>query len=53
MIDPAVMVVIDSGRVAADHSEGVATADRDGLGMIDSAAVQQDAVTVARTQRQR
>ncbi len=41
------MVVIDSVRVAADNSEGVATADSDGVIVIESAAVHQDAVTVA------
>ncbi len=46
MIDLVAIVVIDSGRVAADNSEGVVTADSDGV-MIDSVAVQQDPVTVA------
>ncbi len=31
MIDPAVMVVIDSDQVSADILEGVATADLDGV----------------------
>jgi hypothetical protein len=47
VIDSAVMVVIDSVRVAADNSEGVATADSDGVVVIVSAAVHQHAVTVA------
>ena len=39
--------MIVSGRVAADNSEGVATADSDGVVVIVSAAVHQHAVTVA------
>ncbi len=38
------MVVIDSVRVAADNSEGVATADSDGVVVTNSAVVHQDAV---------
>ena len=36
MIDPAVMVVIDSGRVVADDYEAAATTDSDGVVEIDS-----------------
>jgi hypothetical protein len=47
VIDSAVMVVIDSVRVAEDNSEGVATPDSDGVVVINSAVVHQDAVMVA------
>jgi hypothetical protein len=46
MTDPAVKVVIGSGRIAADDQEAVSTADSDRVEVIGSEAVQQDSHTV-------
>jgi hypothetical protein len=40
IINPTVMITIDSGRVAADNLEGVIAADSEGLVVIDLAVVQ-------------
>ena len=40
IINPTVMIMIDSGRVAADNLEGVIAADSEGLVVIDLAVVQ-------------